>query len=49
MKKIDKIIIGTNNNGKFKEISHLLPKKIYKISSVSSSLVAINEVLLLYL
>ena len=32
MKKIDKIIIGTNNNGKFKEISHLLPKKINKIS-----------------
>ena len=32
MKKISKILIGTNNKGKFKEISDLLPKKIKKIS-----------------
>ena len=32
MKKIDKIMVGTHNNGKFKEISYLLPKYIKKIS-----------------
>ena len=32
MNKIDKILIGTHNKGKFKEISDLLPKKIEKIS-----------------
>jgi len=32
MKKIDKIIIGTHNDGKFKEIRDLLPKNISKIS-----------------
>ena len=32
MKKINKIIIGTNNDGKFKEICDLLPKNIIKIS-----------------
>ena len=32
MKKIKKIIIGTHNTGKFKEICDLLPKKIIKIS-----------------
>ena len=32
MYKIDKILIGTHNKGKFKEISDLLPKKIRKIS-----------------
>ena len=29
-----KIFIGTHNRGKFKEISHLLPKKIKKISPI---------------
>ena len=29
-----KIFIGTNNRGKFKEISHLLPKKIKKVSPI---------------
>jgi len=29
-----KIFIGTNNRGKFKEISYLLPKKIKKISPI---------------
>ena len=32
MKKIKKIIVGTHNQGKFKEICDLLPKKIIKIS-----------------
>tara|TARA_B100000029_G_scaffold491529_1_gene551783 strand:+ start:290 stop:895 length:606 start_codon:yes stop_codon:yes gene_type:complete len=32
MKKINKILIGTYNKGKFKEISYLLPKRIKKIS-----------------
>ena len=32
MKKIKKILIGTHNNGKIKEISYLLSKKIKKIS-----------------
>ena len=32
MKKIDKIVIGTHNEGKFKEISDLLPSYIKKIS-----------------
>ena len=30
MKKINKIIIGTNNKGKFRELSYLLSKKIQK-------------------
>ena len=34
MSKIEKILIGSNNQGKFKEISDLLPKKIKKISPV---------------
>ena len=32
MKKINKILIGTHNQGKFKEISYLISKKIKKIS-----------------
>ena len=32
MKKINKIVIGTNNEGKFEEICRLLPKNIKKIS-----------------
>ena len=32
MKKINKILVGTHNQGKFDEISFLLPKKIKKIS-----------------
>ena len=32
MKKINEILIGSNNKGKFKEISDLLPEKIKKIS-----------------
>ena len=32
MEKIKEIIIGTNNDGKYREICHLLPKKIKKLS-----------------
>ena len=32
MKKINEIIVGTHNDGKFKEICDLLPKNIIKIS-----------------
>ena len=35
MKKINQILIGTHNSGKFKEISYLLSKKIEKISPIS--------------
>ncbi len=34
MYKIDKILIGTHNKGKFKEISDLLPEKLEKISPI---------------
>ena len=43
MKKINKIIIGTHNDGKFKEICHLLPKNIAKISPKNLNLPAPNE------
>jgi len=32
MKKIEEILIGTNNNGKYKELCDLLPKRIKKYS-----------------
>ena len=32
MQKIKKILIGTHNKGKFREICDLLPKKVEKIS-----------------
>ena len=32
MKKIKKILVGTHNDGKFKELSYLLSKKIIKLS-----------------
>ena len=35
MQKIDKILVGTHNKGKFIEISDLLPKKIEKISPIN--------------
>ena len=34
MQKIDKILVGTHNKGKFMEMSDLLPKKIKKISPI---------------
>ena len=33
MQKINKILIGTHNKGKFREISDLLPKQIEKVSA----------------
>ena len=33
-KKIKKILIGTNNKGKFKEINDLLPKRIRTFSTL---------------
>ena len=44
MKKIDKIIVGTHNNGKFKEICDLLPKNIIKISPKDLNLSSPNEI-----
>ena len=35
MYKINKILIGTHNKGKFKEISDLLPRNVVKISPLS--------------
>ena len=32
MHKFNKILIGTHNDGKFKEISDLIPKTIEKVS-----------------
>jgi len=43
MKKIDKIIVGTHNNGKFEEICDLLPKNITKISPKDLNLSSPNE------
>ena len=44
MKKIDKIIIGTRNDGKFKEICDLLPANITKISPKDLNLLSPNEI-----
>ena len=44
MKKIDKIIIGTHNDGKFKEICDLLPKNTIKISPKDLNLPSPYEV-----
>ena len=44
MKKIDKIIVGTYNNGKFKEICDLLPKNIIKISPKDLNLLVPDEI-----
>ena len=43
MYKINKILIGTHNKGKFKEISDLLPEKIYKISPNSLNIKSPDE------
>ena len=43
MNKIDKILIGTHNMGKFREISDLLPKKIFKISPNSLNIESPDE------
>ena len=44
MKKINKIIVGTHNNGKFKEICNLLPKSITKISPKDLNLLSPDEI-----
>ena len=36
MSKIEEILIGTNNEGKYKEICHLLPKGVKKYSPKNS-------------
>ena len=43
MKNINKIIVGTHNNGKFKEICDLLPKNIIKISPKDLNLFSPDE------
>ena len=44
MKKINKIIIGTRNDGKFKEICDLLPEHIIKISPKDLNLFSPDEI-----
>tara|TARA_Y100001970_G_scaffold282088_1_gene394219 strand:+ start:83 stop:673 length:591 start_codon:yes stop_codon:yes gene_type:complete len=44
MQKITKILIGTHNKGKFREISDLLPKTIEKISPYSLNIESPEEV-----
>ena len=43
MQKIKKILIGTHNKGKFKEICDLLPKKLEKISPINLKIPSPNE------
>ena len=43
MKKIKEILIGTNNNGKYKELCDLLPKKIKKYSPKDLKIFSPNE------
>ena len=43
MEKIKKIIIGTNNKGKYKEICDLLPKKVEKYSPKDFKIKTPNE------
>ena len=43
MTKIKEILIGTNNTGKYKEISELLPKNIKKYSPVDFDIKSPNE------
>ena len=38
MKKINKILIGTHNEGKYKEISALLPKELKKFLQLNLEL-----------
>jgi len=44
MKKIREILIGTNNNGKYKEICAFLPKKIKKYSPKDFDILAPKEI-----
>ncbi len=43
MTKIKEILIGTNNNGKYKEISDLLPKNIKKYSPIDFNIKSPEE------
>ena len=43
MNKIEEIIIGTNNQGKYKEICHLLPDKIKKYSPKKLNILSPEE------
>ena len=43
MRKIDKILIGTNNIGKYEEICNLLPKKVKKYSLKEMKILAPDE------
>ncbi|MAJ23225.1 MAG: non-canonical purine NTP pyrophosphatase, RdgB/HAM1 family [Candidatus Pelagibacter sp. TMED64] len=43
MKKINKILIGTNNPGKFDEISKLLPKNVEKYSPIDFKILSPKE------
>ena len=43
MQKIKKILIGTHNKGKFKEICDLLPKKLEKISPINLKIPSPDE------
>ena len=43
MFKIDKILIGTHNKGKFREISDLLPSEVNKISPNSLNIKSPDE------
>ena len=43
MLKINQILVGTHNSGKFKEISNLLPRKIKKISPTALKIASPKE------
>ncbi|MEC7143822.1 MAG: RdgB/HAM1 family non-canonical purine NTP pyrophosphatase [Pseudomonadota bacterium] len=43
MLKINQILVGTHNSGKFKEISNLLPRKIKKISPTALKIASPRE------
>ena len=43
MKKIKKILIGTNNIGKYKELCDLLPKKVIKYSPKKFNIISPKE------
>ena len=43
MKKNNKLLVGTHNKGKFKEISFLMSKKIIKISPIDMKIKSPKE------
>ena len=44
MAKLKKILIGTNNKGKYSEISSLLPKKLRKHSPIEFNITSPKEI-----